>query len=58
MVYIINLDEYESMGTHWIDLYVNDNKATYIDTFTVQYIPKEIIKFIANKNMIKNIYWI
>ena len=24
--YVINLDEYESIGTHWIGLYVNDNK--------------------------------
>ena len=23
--YIIYLDEYESIGTHWIALYVNDN---------------------------------
>ena len=44
------------MGTHWIDLYVNDNNGTYFDSLTVQYIPKEIRKFIANKNMIKNIY--
>ena len=44
------------MGTHWIDLYFNDNNATYFDSSTVEYIPKEIIKFIGNKNMIKNIY--
>ena len=23
--YMINLDEYDSIGTHWIALYVNDN---------------------------------
>ena len=57
-VYIINLDEYEPIGTHWIALYVNDINATYLDSFTVEYIPKEIRKFIANKNMIKNICWI
>ena len=27
-VYIINLDEYESIGTLWIALYVNDNNIT------------------------------
>ena len=26
--YIINLDEFESIGTHWIALYVNGNNAT------------------------------
>ena len=25
--YIINLDENESIGTHWIALYVNDNNV-------------------------------
>ena len=27
-VYIINLVEYESVGTHWIDLYVNTKNVT------------------------------
>ena len=27
--YIINLDEYKSIGTHWIALYVNDNNVTH-----------------------------
>ena len=53
--YIINLDECESIGTHWIALYVNDKKVTYFDSFGVEYIPKEIKKFIGNKN-ITNIY--
>ena len=54
--YIIHLHDYESIGTHWIALYVNDNNATYIDSFGVDHIPKEIRKFIGNKNVITNIY--
>ena len=27
---MINLDEYISIGTHWIALYVNDNNVTYL----------------------------
>ena len=42
--YIINLDEYKSIGTHWIALYVNDNNVTYFDSFGVEHIPKEIKK--------------
>ena len=38
--YEINLDEYESVGTHGIALYVN-NSATYFDSFGVKHIPKE-----------------
>ena len=37
-------DEYESIGTHRIVLYVNDNNLTYFDTFGVEHIPKEIKK--------------
>ena len=39
--FMINLDEYESIGTHWIALYVNDNNLTYFDSFRVEHIPKE-----------------
>ena len=54
--YVINLDEYESFGTYWIAVYVNDNNIIYFDNFGVEHLPKEIKKFIANKNIIKNIY--
>ena len=53
--FLINLDEYESVGTHWIALYVNDNNVKYFDSFGVEHIPKEIQKFIGNKNIITNI---
>ena len=42
--YEINLDEYESTGTHWIALYVNDTNVTYFDRFGVKHILKEIKK--------------
>ena len=54
--YVINLDEYRSIGTHWIALYVNAENATYFDNFGVEYVPKEIKKFTGNKNVITNIY--
>ena len=56
--YVTNLDEYESIGTYWIALYVNDNNVTYFDSYGVQHIPKEIRKFIGNKNILANIYTI
>ena len=40
--YVINLDEYESIGTHWIAWYVNGNNIKYFDSFGVEHIPKEI----------------
>ena len=54
--YIINLDEYESIRTHGIALYVNAKNIVQFDSFGVEHIPKENKKFTGNKNMITNIY--
>ena len=54
--YTVNLAEYESIGTHWIALYVNTKSVTYFDSFGVEHIPKELKKFIGDKNFITNIY--
>ena len=43
--HVTNLDEYSDIGANWIALYVN--------TKTV---PKEIKKFINNKNIIANVF--
>ena len=48
--YIINLDEYYDIGTHWVALYVQNNDVTYFDSFGVEHIPKKIKTFIGNKN--------
>ena len=31
--YITNLDEFESIGTHWIALYANAENVAYFDNF-------------------------
>ena len=49
--YIINLDEYSHIGTHWVALHVNNNYATYFDSFGVEHIPKEIKELVKNKNI-------
>ena len=64
--YVINLDEYHDIGTHWValsvqstsvyDTYVNNKIVTYFDSFGVEHIPKEIMKFINPKEIITNIY--
>ena len=64
--YVINLDEYSDIGTHWVALYVqnNNNNVTYFNSFDVEHIPKEIKTFIncplssalQNKNTKTNIF--
>ena len=54
--YVTNLDEYESIETHWIALYMNAENVAYFDSFGAKHIPKWIRKFIGNKNIITNIY--
>ena len=40
--YVINLDEYKSVGTHCVALYVNDEDITYFDSFGVGYFSEKI----------------
>ena len=49
--YVINLDEYSNIGTHWVALWVDNNDVTYFDSFGVEHIPKEIKTFINSKNI-------
>ena len=42
--YIIELDEYKLIGTHWIAFYVNDNNVTYFDSFGVERIQENLEK--------------
>ena len=46
--YVINLDEYENTGTHWIALFVKPKYTDYFDSFGIEHIPKEINNFINN----------
>ena len=45
--FVTNLDEYKSIETHWITLYMNAENVTYFDSFGIEHIPNEIKKFIG-----------
>ena len=49
--YVINLDEYENNGTHWVSLFVKPKYTVYFDSFGIEHIPKEINKFIRSKEL-------
>ena len=60
--YIINLDEYADVGTHWISLFCKKSEILYFDSFGVEHIPEKIKEFInkfpKNKNIKANIFQI
>ena len=55
-IYEVYLDEYKSIGTHWIPLYVNDKSVKYFDSCGVEHFPKETKTLIGDKNVITNIF--
>ena len=54
--YVINLDEYADVGTHWIALFCNRSEIVYFDSFVVEHVPEEIKEFIENNNMKAKIF--
>ena len=38
--YVINLDGYSGIGTHWIALYALNNNVIYFDNFKAEHISK------------------
>ena len=40
--YVINLDEYTDVETHWMSLHALNNNVVYFDSFGVEHVSKEI----------------
>ena len=47
--YLINLDEYADVSTHWIALFCNKNEIVYFNSFCVEHVSEEIKEFIGLK---------
>ena len=54
--YVLILDEYSDIGTHWTSLHELNNNVTFFDNFPDEHIPEEIKIFIVNKNIKTNIF--
>ena len=54
--YVINLDEYADVVTHWIALYCTEIEVIYFDSFGVEHVPEEIKEFIGHENIKANIF--
>ena len=55
--YVINLDEYADVCTHWIALFCNRSEIVYFDSFGVEHVPEENKEFVDNKNIINSYYF-
>ena len=54
--YVINLDQYADVGTHWIALYAKNNEVIYFDRLGVEQVAKEVKRFIGHEGIKINIY--
>ena len=54
--YVINLDKYVDVGTHWMALLCKRSEIVYFDSFGVEHVPEEIEEFIGNKSIKTNIF--
>ena len=54
--YVINLEEYAGVGTHWIALFCKRSEIVYFDSFGVEHVLEEIKEFIRNKNIKANTF--
>ena len=50
------LDFYKNSGTHWVVIFVKKDEVIYFNSFGVEHLPEEVLKFIANKNIKSNIF--
>ena len=55
-VYVINLNEYKYIETHWVASYLNGSEVIYLDSFIAEHIPIEIKNFIGNENITTNTF--
>ena len=49
-MYVINLDDENSKGTHRVSLFIDRNLAVYFDSFGIEYIPQEVLNKIKDKS--------
>ena len=54
--YVMNLDDKNSKGTHWISSFIDRNAAVYFVSFLIQYIPSEVLNKIIDKSITHKIF--
>ena len=54
--FVINLDKYADVGTHWIALYLKNKEVIYFHSFGVEHVPKETKRFIGHETIKTNTF--
>ena len=55
-VYVINLDDKQRKGTHWLSLFIDKNTAVYFNSFGIVYIPQEVLTHILLVSLQTDMY--
>ena len=53
---VINLNDKNIKGTHWVSLFIDRKLAVYFDSFGIEYIPQEVLNKIRDKSVTHNIF--
>ena len=41
--YVINLDDKQNKGTHWVSFFTVKKAAVHFDSYGIEYIPQEVL---------------
>ena len=53
-MHVINLDDKDRKGTHWVSLFIDRNTSVYFSSFGIEYISQEVSKKIRDKSISHN----
>ena len=56
MLHVINLNDNNSKGTHWVLLFIDKNIAVYFDSFGIENILQKALNKIKDKSITHNIF--
>ena len=57
-MYVINPDDENIVGTHWVSLFTDRNTAVYFDYFGIEYVPQEVLNKIKDQSITHKIFTI
>ena len=55
-MYVINLDDKQSEGTHWISLFIDKNTVVCFYSLGIEYISQKVLSTSINNFIIHNIF--